>query len=151
MRRWVIGSSVGAMVALIAAILLFTSPHHSVEPQVVLAGQTYHTTIMQSDEERRRGLSGTERLPSGQAMLFVFPDDERWGIWMKDMRYAIDIVWLNSAARVVHMVEDAHPDSYPDTTYRSPVPSRYVIELPSGTIKRTAIASGMKATLPPGV
>lgn len=151
MQRWAIGSGVGIILVLIAAILLFGRPYESVEPQLIIADNSYYATVMQTDDERQRGLSNTPRLSSDQAMLFVFPGDGRWGIWMKDMRYAIDIVWLDRSKNVVHMVENAQPDSYPETTYHPSVPARYVIELPSGTIKRTAITSGMRATLPPGV
>ncbi len=116
-----------------------------------LHGHDYQTIVMRTEAEREQGLSGTDSLPDGQAMLFVFPNDTKWGMWMKDMQYPIDMVWLDSGKRVTYMVKNAQPSSYPDTIYRPPVSSRYVIELPSGTIERTGIAEGNQATLPPGI
>lgn len=116
-----------------------------------LSGVWYHITVMRTDAEREKGLSGTDSLPEGQAMVFAFPSDKQWGIWMKEMNYPIDIVWLNSDREVVHTVKNAQPSSYPDTIFRPDVDSRYVIELPSGTIERTGITKGQPAGMPSGI
>lgn len=147
MKRWV---------GLIIALLVTTGsafwwwqqhPGQSLQ----LHGHNYQTVIMRTEAEREQGLSGTDSLPDGQAMLFIFPSDGKWGMWMKDMQYPIDMVWLNGNKQVTYLVKNARPSSYPDTIYRSPVSSRYVIELPSGTIERTGIAEGDLATLPSGI
>ncbi len=111
-----------------------------------IGGSEFAVTIARTEAERQKGLSSTERLPDGSAMLFVFPSDAKWGIWMKDMRYAIDILWLDADKKIVHLVHDARPDSYPETTFEPASDSRYVIELPSGTIKAAGLAKGMSAT-----
>ncbi len=152
MQKWWAIAGFGFLAAAMMAVALFLSPDEpSQSPQIILADKVYEVTIMRSEDERQRGLSGTDSLPNGRAMLFVLPPDNAGGIWMKDMNYAIDIVWLDDAATVVHLVENAQPSSYPDTTFYPPTMSRYVIELPSGTIKQTAIKKGMRATLPSGV
>lgn len=116
-----------------------------------LSGERYHISVMRTPDQLQKGLSGSESLPQGEAMVFVFPRDDKWGIWMKDMNYAIDIVWLNSDREVVHLVQNAEPSSYPDTTFRPGINTRYVIELPGGTIERTGITVGDLAGLPSGV
>lgn len=146
MKHWV-GLAIALLIGISGAFWWYI--HDGVVVQ--LHGQRYHTVIMRTDAERERGLSGTGSLPDDQAMLFVFQRDSQWGMWMKDMQYPIDIVWLNSDRRVVYMVKDAQPSSYPDTVYRPGVGSRYVIELPSGTIERTGIVEGDLATLPSGI
>lgn len=122
------------------------------EQQVVrLHGNSYHMSVARTADERERGLSGTDSLPSDRAMVFVFPKDDKWAIWMKDMKYPIDIVWLNSDKVVVHMVKNAQPSSYPKTQFEPPQNTRYVIELPSGTIERTGISIGDPAGMPSGI
>lgn len=118
---------------------------------LVLNNYSHKVKVLRDAEELRQGLSGTKDLPKGSAVLFVFASDNEWGIWMKDMNYPIDIVWLDSSARVVHTVRNAQPASYPDTTFTPPVKARYVIELPSGTIEQTDIKNGDRAELPSGV
>lgn len=53
---------------------------------------------------------------------------------MKDMQYSIDIVWLDAAKKVIYIVKDAHPDSYPEVIFKPPQEARYVIELKAGVV-----------------
>ena len=98
----------------------------------------------ESEHERERGLSGTAPLGEAEAMLFVFPSDDTWGIWMKDMKYPIDIAWLDSEKVVRHLVENASPASYP-TIFRPGKDVRYVLEMKAGTAKHKSITIGTKA------
>lgn len=118
---------------------------------IQLSGHSYKALIRQNEEDRQRGLSGTSNLPTDQAMLFVFTTDSKWGFWMKDMNYPIDMVWLDNNKNVVYTVKNAQPSSYPDTIFKPNRISRYVIELASGTIERTGISIGDKAVLPSGL
>ncbi len=149
MKKWV-GWAIVALVVIAGAHLLSwkLSYDHSM---LKLGGATYHMTVRQTEAEREKGLSGSESLPAGQAMVFVFPRDSKWGIWMKDMNYPIDIIWLDSDRTVVHTVKNAQPSSYPDTIFTPDIDSRYVIELPSGTIERTGITKGDPAGMPSGI
>lgn len=106
---------------------------------------------MRTAAELEKGLSGTASLPADNAMLFIFDKSDNPVIWMKDMNYPIDIVWLNNEKQVVHMVKNAQPSGYPKEKFQSATPARYVIELPSGTIERTGITQGDPAGLPEGV
>ncbi|HUO61986.1 MAG TPA: DUF192 domain-containing protein [Candidatus Bathyarchaeia archaeon] len=110
----------------------------------------YFVSVMRTEDELERGLSGTDSLPTDHGMLFVFPSDNKWQMWMKDMKYPIDMVWLNDYEQVIYTVKDAEPSSYPHT-FTPNDPARYVIELPSGTIDRTGIKNGDVAGFPSGV
>lgn len=149
MKKWVVPSIVSLAIVAGGAFLWWQMSQSQASLQ--LHGQRYHILVMRTEAELQKGLSGTDSLPEGQAMVFVFASDSKWGMWMKDMNYPIDIVWLNADRQVVHVVKNAQPSSYPDTTYTPDVPARYVIELPSGTIERTGIAIGDAAGLPSGV
>lgn len=150
LKKWV-GPLIVAVVMVAAGVVAFTIDTNRDYSKITLNNVTHTTTVLRTPEELQKGLSGSESLPEGQAMVFVFPRDEKWGIWMKDMNYPIDIVWLDSGRTVVHLVKNAQPSSYPSTTFSPSVNSRYVIELPSGTIERTGIAIGDPAGMPSGV
>ena len=100
-----------------------------------------------SDTEplREQGLSGRESLSEKEGMLFVFQEDGMHAFWMKDMLIPIDMIWLSSDKRVVFIERNAQPESYP-ASFAPPVPSRYVLEVPSGFSDRHAIAVGTTAT-----
>lgn len=96
-----------------------------------------------ADEEAERvlGLSGRSGLNAGRAMLFIFDKSDTHGIWMKDMKFAIDIVWLDSAKKVIAIESNVQPDSYPKV-YESKNKSLYIIELAAGQASKLGIKLG---------
>jgi len=138
------------LIVIIGGLLGFLWLQYSHSGQLAIGGQYYTVSVMRTEAEREKGLSGTNDLPADQAMLFAFPRDNTWGMWMKDMNYPIDMVWLDSTGAVVYAVKDAQPSSYPKI-FQNVTPARYVIELPSGTIERTGISMNNHATLPQGL
>jgi uncharacterized protein len=105
----------------------------------------FKTRVAKTLDEREKGLSNTPTLREDQALLFVFGVDGKWTIWMKDMNYPIDIVWLDKDKKVVHIVKNAPPESYPDETFVSKDDARYVIEFLAGTADKKSIKIGEKA------
>jgi hypothetical protein len=126
-------------VAAVAAVLLVTTP--AVAPGVTevfgptipfeFAGVAMSASIADTPEERRLGLSGTTSLPPQVAKVFVFDASDRWSFWMKDMQYPIDIFWIASDGRVVHIEPNVAPETYP-TTFTPPEPAQFVIETVAG-------------------
>lgn len=102
-------------------------------------------TIADSDAERAKGLSGSPQLKDGSGMLFIFDEPGYPGIWMKDMKYPIDIIWLDENRTIVHIQEFATPDSYP-RVFMPQVPAKYVLEVPVGTVKSYGMNNGKTMT-----
>ena len=137
---WLIVIAVLALVGFVAVKMML----HETRPRmVVMAGSgVYHAEVVDTDEARQKGLSGRPSIGLTEAMLFEFEDDGLWAIWMKDMKFPIDIVWIDNAQRVVHIEHNIEPDAVPHTQYRPPQPARYVLELASGQAKRAQISVG---------
>lgn len=112
----------------------------------LLAGQTFSVEIVSTPEAQAKGLSGRTTLPEGSGMLFWFSRDDFYPFWMPDMQFSIDILWMDKDWNVVHIEERVAPESYPQT-FSSPVPARYVLELPAGTVQNIGIKTGQKGTL----
>jgi len=87
-----------------------------------------------------KGLGGRTNVPSDYGMLFVFPEDDYYGFWMKDMLVPIDIFWLDDKGRVVSIAEDVAPSSYPSVFYPS-ASARYVLEIAAGFARAHNIAT----------
>ncbi len=89
--------------------------------------------LIVSDTEASRiaGLSGRATLVKGSAMLFVFDKPDTYGFWMKDMKFPIDIIWLDENKKVVDIEKNASVDSYPEQFF-PPEKSLYVIETNAG-------------------
>ena len=84
-----------------------------------------------SSVERVKGLSGRPTLADNEGLFFVFPHDSRHGIWMKDMRFAIDIIWLDHNLRIVDIAREVSPETFPKV-FEPKGDSRYVLEVPHG-------------------
>jgi uncharacterized membrane protein (UPF0127 family) len=75
-----------------------------------------------------------------------FDSDDQWGIWMKDMKIPLDIVWLDKDKKVTYIVENASPELSTTKTFIPETPTRYVVELPAGTVNKAGINKGAVAT-----
>ncbi len=95
-------------------------------------------------KEMNLGLSIVPKLPDHYGM--IIPGKHQIGIWMKDMHYPIDIIWLDKDNAIIHIVNDAQPSSYPKTTFRNPAGTEAVnvIELPAGEAQRLELQVGSK-------
>lgn len=112
-----------------------------------IGGQTVSVSIADTPELRERGLSRHSGLRDHEGMFFIFPEDGYYAFWMKDMHFAIDMVWISSAGTVVFIKPEVSPGTYPNT-FTSPDSARYVVELPSGFCRRYGVKVGEKVRLP---
>jgi uncharacterized membrane protein (UPF0127 family) len=87
--------------------------------------------LAKTETERTRGLSGSKMLEKNHGMLFIFPNSDRHGFWMKEMNYPIDIIWLDENYSVIDTKENAEPNSYPEI-FAPKLPAKYFLEVPAG-------------------
>ncbi len=81
--------------------------------------------------EKERGLGGNFFLSNSNGMLFVYDRVGYPAIWMKNMIFPIDIIWLNSDFRIVDVEKNISPITYP-TAFRPDLPAQYVLEVNAG-------------------
>lgn len=141
--------SVIVAIAAGVAVIIFFANNNQTESRynetITIGDTAYYADIARTVAELEHGLSNSQQIAADQAMLFIFPTMSKWGIWMKDMNYSIDILWLDDAKKVQHIVTDAQPVSYPEISFYPPTEVRYVIELKSGTVKDKRITIGTQA------
>lgn len=99
--------------------------------------------VADTSASREQGLSGRKGLGKTEGMLFVFPLAGRYGFWMKDMLFPIDIIWINENGVVVNVVENAKPEDYP-TTYINQAPASYVLEIQANKAREYGVYLGSK-------
>jgi uncharacterized membrane protein (UPF0127 family) len=104
-------------------------------------------TVADEPHEWRQGLSGTRQLENQTGMLFVFAEEDRYGMWMKDMNYPIDILWIDNNFSVVHIEENVAPETYPKV-FSSPELARFVLEVPAFTAETFKLEVGDSAFIP---
>jgi uncharacterized membrane protein (UPF0127 family) len=98
-------------------------------------------SVADSIAERIKGLSDTPYLPDGVVKLFAFGASGDHSIWMKDMNYPIDIIWVNESGTIIHRKENVSPDTFPES-FSPPKPAFYVIEANAGFVEKNGIKIG---------
>ncbi len=103
----------------------------------------YKVEVADTQEKRIKGLSKRQYLPIDTVLLFVFDESKKHGIWMKDMLFSIDIIWLDEDYYVVDYREDVSPVTFPDVFYPKEV-ARHVVETNRDFIRIHGVEIGDK-------
>ena len=98
--------------------------------------------IANDEESQQKGLSGRLGIDENYAMLFVFDHNDRHKMWMKDMKFSVDMIWINDKKRVVYVKHNVKPDAEPHEKYAPPIPAKYVLEVKAGVAKQASATVG---------
>lgn len=132
----------GVVAIVIASALAFMATTFQPTTMVRLGSGVFMARIADDNAERTKGLSGETQLASNEALLFDFETEARWGIWMKDMKIPIDIIWLNEDKEVVYIIKQAPAELGTSKTYAPEEPARYVLETRAGAAQANGIKVG---------
>ena len=114
---------------------------------VTINEHVYGVELADDDNERAKGLSDRDSLSVDQGLLFLFPAHDRYAFWMKDMRFPIDIIWLDED--LIVDISESVPVPVTATylpRYQPKLPVNKVLELNSGEIKKYGLTVGQKVT-----
>lgn len=114
-----------------------------------MGGREYRAIISDSFLKRAIGLMFREGMAENTCMLFVFPGEARQGIWMRNMRFAIDVIWLDSDYKIISMKGNLQPckSLFNCRTYLPEGDAKYIIEMKAGTVKKNKIKIGSKVSI----
>ncbi len=122
-----------------------TSGDYYSDGTLELAGKIFRIEVVADDISRQIGLSGRDNIGEGSGMLFEMGVAGDHGIWMKGMKFPIDIIWIYNN-QVVDFAEEALVEGdIPDTqrkVYRSRQPADKILELKSGWVSRHNVKVG---------
>jgi uncharacterized protein len=113
---------------------------------VTVNGVVLLADISATNEQRTKGLSVRDDLAENEAMLFVFSNQAEHRFWMKDMKFPIDIIWIDSDKAVVHIEHNLQPcpSGVLCTTYKPNDDSLYVLETVGGFAEKYGIVEGTR-------
>lgn len=103
--------------------------------------------VVTSPDKQELGLGNRANIPDNYGMLFVFPKDDRYGFWMKDMLVPIDMIWLSDNGDIILIDSSVEPDTYPHVFY-PPQPVKYVVETKAGFAAEHGWTVGTHVPLP---
>lgn len=132
----------GSLSLIAISCLVFVVWHKDLSPAALRFGsKNLSLDYAVTPAERERGLSGRGQLADNEGMLFQFEQPSLHCFWMKDMKFPIDIVWLNSDMMVIDLRENVSPDSYP-AQFCPAQNASYVIEVRAGLTKMAQVDLG---------
>ena len=116
-------------------------------PAVLVGGAAFDVEIAFTREDRERGLSGRDGMAAGKGMLFVFENGRASSFWMRDMRFALDFVWIGDGCEVIEIHADvpappAGTDAGLLQTYSPETPARYNLEINAGEAAKRGVEVG---------
>ena len=102
---------------------------------------TFTTWVSETYQEKQEGLSIFNSLGKQEAMLFIFDKTGKHSFWMKNMKFPIDIVWLDEDKKIVFLKENARPEDFPQS-YGGEIDSHYVLEFAKDSITQYNMREG---------
>ena len=122
----------------------------AVIPLTLPSGKVLNVEVMVEEKDRQMGLMFRSSLAEDRGMLFVFDEMDFHGIWMKNCKFPIDILWLDEKKKVVHLAEGVPPcTADPCPVYTPLQRAAYVIEINAGQAKREGVALGKTVAFKP--
>ncbi len=113
--------------------------------EVCFEKDCFYVELARSSKEKAVGLMFRKELKSDQGMLFVFEKEDSYSFWMKNMKFPLDMIWINKDREVVFIEENVQPclenrcgKIKPDKK------ASYVLELIAGKVNEIGIEKGEK-------
>lgn len=120
--------------------------------EVKINNQTIVVDVVKTEKDRERGLAGRDSLGINEGMLFLFENPGNHGIWMKGMKFPIDIIWINGS-EVVGFEKNVEPEpgvsSEELTVYYPPEAANKILELKAGRANILRIRIGDEVKIRP--
>jgi uncharacterized membrane protein (UPF0127 family) len=104
--------------------------------------------VVDTVASRELGLSGRKQMGDDEGMLFIFDAPGRYGFWMKDMNFPLDIIWINQNGIVVDIERNVTPETYNQKkTYINQSEASYVLEINAGMAAKFGLYLGSKVKI----
>lgn len=113
-------------------------------------GVTIYSEIADTPGKRTIGLMYRTHMAPDHGMLFLFPESKRWTFWMKNTKMALDILWLDEEAKIVHVEARVPICQRTDNLcprYRPKTPAVQVLELRAGQADKLKLTPGVTLTI----
>lgn len=92
---------------------------------IKIKDKEYRVDEARTEEQRKKGLQGVEKLPENEGMLFFFDPPEEVSMWMKGVDIPLDIIFFNEDQEAI-LVHKGKPN---DETLITVQDTAFVLEL----------------------
>jgi uncharacterized protein len=100
----------------------------------------YTVEVAENNRQQRYGLMQRTQLAGDQGMLFILRKPRVMSMWMKNTPLSLDMLFIDSAGKILYIYRDATPFSESVISYEQPVGA--ILELLGGTTAANNINVG---------
>ena len=130
-------ATIGLIVFTLSAIaqtamprLELTAGFHRIEAEVAA-----------TDAQRQQGLMHRTSMPAQAGMLFVFPVDNAYCMWMRNTLLPLSVAFMDASGTIIN-IEDMQPQTEDNHCARRP--ARFALEMNLGWFSQRGIKPGTK-------
>ena len=145
-----------AVLRAIPALVLLTLATAAVRAEMPLAELSVgmhriEAEVAHTDRNRQLGLMHRTAMPTQRGMVFVFTDDARHCMWMRNTLLPLSVAFLDRDGRILN-IADMKPQT--EDSHCAAGPARFALEVNQGWFAQRGIAPGAVVRgvdrLPPG-
>lgn len=116
---------------------------------IIINNKRFEALIADTLIKRMIGLMFRKGIGRNQCMLFTFWSEGYQSIWMYNMLFPIDVIWVSKDMKIVDIRENMQPCKSMSkcTAYIPTEKAKYIIEFNSNTVKRNRIKMGSKVNI----
>ncbi|MEK9143004.1 MAG: DUF192 domain-containing protein [Patescibacteria group bacterium] len=133
-------------IILVGIFSLWFYTRNPLQSSVTIRGTRFFVDLAITSQEKEIGLGNRLTLPSDHGMLFVYDHKEVFPFWMKNMRFPIDIIWIDNRT-IVSISKNVPIPTAPTEQlplYHPSVPVDKVLEVNAGLTDTYGISVGDK-------
>ncbi|MCA9365060.1 MAG: DUF192 domain-containing protein [Candidatus Moranbacteria bacterium] len=109
-----------------------------------IGAKKYNAEIVTSQEDQKKGLGQRKDMCQDCAMVFLFEKKDTYAFWMKDMLFAIDIIWVDGD-KIVDYVQEIDPKDKRIFTPKEG--ADMAVELKAGSVREEKFSIGQTVML----
>ncbi len=128
-----------------AGVLKLWQNYHWSSVFIEFGGKRMEVLVAKTIGQQYRGLGKRDDLGIYHGMLFVHSLPDKYGIVMRNMRFPIDIVWLNNGEIIDIAPNVPTEPGVPEAqlrVYRPRKPANMILELPAGWTTENGVKIG---------
>ena len=100
----------------------------------------FNVEIARKKIDRDKGLMFRKNLNLDKGMLFIFPNESKVSMWMKNTLISLDIIFISKNYKIVDIINNTKAMSKEILT--SKVKAKYALEINAGLVKKLNIKIG---------
>ncbi|NMG47125.1 DUF192 domain-containing protein [Azoarcus communis] len=133
----------GVGVARAWAVLLMALPAMAAAamPVVELGAGMFRiqVEVAHTDANRQLGLMNRREMPAHNGMVFVFPQDARHCMWMRNTFIPLSVAFLDEQGRILN-IADMQPQT--EDSHCAAAPARFALEMNQGWFRERGLKPG---------